>query len=91
MEYRLQRHDGVYRWIFDRGVPLLDDAGNVAGFIGSCIDVDDRRKAQDAEQERSQRQLALAHDFDKWILAIVSPDGSRASHGCSIRLHAVDS
>jgi PAS domain S-box-containing protein len=74
MEYRLRRHDGAYRWIFDRGVPFADDNGNFAGFIGSCVDVDERRRAQDAEQERSQRELALAHDFEKWILAIVSHD-----------------
>jgi PAS domain S-box-containing protein len=74
MEYRLRRHDGVYRWIFDRGVPFVDDSGTFAGFIGSCIDVDDRRKAQDVEQQRSQQQLANAHDFERWILAIVSHD-----------------
>jgi PAS domain S-box-containing protein len=74
MEYRLRRHDGVYRWIFDRGVPFVDDDGNFAGFIGSCVDVDERRRAQDAEQRRSQQQLAVARDFEKWILAIVSHD-----------------
>jgi PAS domain S-box-containing protein len=74
MEYRLRRHDGVYRWIFDRGVPFVDDAGGFAGFIGSCVDVDERRKAQDAEQQRSHQQLARARDFEKWILAIVSHD-----------------
>jgi signal transduction histidine kinase len=74
MEYRLRRHDGVYRWIFDRGVPFLDDRGTFAGFVGSCVDVDERRRAQEAEHERSERQLALAHDFEKWILTIVSHD-----------------
>jgi PAS domain S-box-containing protein len=74
MEYRLRRHDGMYRWIFDRGVPFVDDNGNFAGFIGSCVDVDERRKAQDAEQQRSEQQLAVARDFEKWILAIVSHD-----------------
>ena len=49
MEYRLLRHDGVYRWIFDRGVPFTDDAGGFAGFIGSCVDVDERRRAQESE------------------------------------------
>jgi two-component system, OmpR family, sensor histidine kinase VicK len=73
MEYRLRRHDGVYRWIFDRGVPFAV-AGAFAGFIGSCVDIDERRKAQEAQQTRSQEQLALARDFERWILAIVSHD-----------------
>lgn len=74
MEYRLRRRDGVYRWLFDRGVPFVDDEGVFAGFIGSCVDVDERRRAQDAEQQRSRQQLAHAQDFEKWILAIVSHD-----------------
>jgi PAS domain S-box-containing protein len=74
MEYRLRRHDGVYRWIFDRGVPFTDDNGGFAGFIGSCVDVDERRKAQDAQLQHNHEQLALARDFEKWILAIVSHD-----------------
>jgi two-component system CheB/CheR fusion protein len=74
MEYRLRRHDGVYRWIFDRGVPFADDSGVFAGFIGSCVDVDDRRRAQDVQQQHNDEQLALARDFEKWILAIVSHD-----------------
>jgi PAS domain S-box-containing protein len=74
MEYRLRRHDGAYRWIFDRGLPFTDDTGTFAGFIGSCIDVDERRKAHEAQEQHNQEQLALARDFEKWILAIVSHD-----------------
>jgi PAS domain S-box-containing protein len=74
MEYRLRRHDGVYRWIFDRGVPFADDTGTFAGFIGSCVDVDERRRAQDAQQKHNQEQLMLARDFERWVLAIVGHD-----------------
>ena len=74
MEYRLRRHDGVFRWIFDRGVPYTDDRGEFAGFIGSCVDVEDRRRAQDAREKHDQEQLALAREFENWILAIVSHD-----------------
>jgi PAS domain S-box-containing protein len=74
MEYRLRRHDGEYRWIFDRGVPFSDDTGAFAGFIGSCVDVDDRRKAHEAQEQHNHEQLALARDFEKWMLAIVSHD-----------------
>jgi PAS domain S-box-containing protein len=51
VEYRLRRHDGEYRWIVDRGVPIVDHTGDFAGFIGSCIDIHGRRQA---EQEREQ-------------------------------------
>jgi PAS domain S-box-containing protein len=74
MEYRLRRRDGVYRWIFDRGVPYTDDSGAFAGFIGSCVDVDERRTAAEAQQQHTREQLELARDFEKWILAIVSHD-----------------
>jgi|GEM_PF-1183774 len=49
MEYRLRRYDGVYRYIFDRGVPFTDDAGHFAGFIGSCVDVHERIEADRAK------------------------------------------
>lgn len=74
MEYRLRRHDGEYRWIFDRGVPFTDAAGEFAGFIGSCVDVDERRKTEEAEHRRAEEQLTLASDFEKLVLAIVSHD-----------------
>ena len=74
MEYRLRRSDGAFRWIFDRGVPYTDDSGTFAGFIGSCVDVDERRRAQDEQQQHNRQQLELARDFEKWILAIVGHD-----------------
>lgn len=49
MEYRLRRHDGVYRYIFDRGVPYADDQGRFAGFIGSCVDVHEHHEADRAK------------------------------------------
>jgi PAS domain S-box-containing protein len=55
MEYRLRRHDGEFRWIFDRGAPVLDDEGRFSGYIGSCIDVTDRVVA---EQERARASAA---------------------------------
>lgn len=57
MEYRLLRHDGVYRWIFDRGVPFHDDNGVFAGFIGSCIDVTDRVEAQEALRLNLEKEI----------------------------------
>jgi diguanylate cyclase (GGDEF)-like protein/PAS domain S-box-containing protein len=47
MEYRLRRHDGEYRWIFDRGVPRFSPAGDFLGYIGSCVDITDRKQTEE--------------------------------------------
>jgi len=46
MRYRLRRHDGVYRTVFDWGVPFDDERGAFAGFIGSAVDVRDSVKVK---------------------------------------------
>jgi len=48
MEYRLRRRDGEYRWIFDTGVPRHREDGSFAGYIGSCVDVTERKRAEEA-------------------------------------------
>lgn len=58
MEYRLKRFDGVYRWIFDRGVPFADDQGNFLGYIGSCVDVTERIDAEERSRELAAEQAA---------------------------------
>jgi PAS domain S-box-containing protein len=72
MEYRLRRSDGVYRWIFDRGVPFFNSDGSFAGYIGSCIDVTDRieaqaalRKAHEAEVHQLQQLLPVCSGCGK--------------------------
>jgi two-component system sensor kinase FixL len=47
IEYRLRRHDGEYRWISDTGVPRHDSGGNFLGYIGSCQDLTERRRADE--------------------------------------------
>src|SRR5208282_3414776 len=55
MEYRMRRHDGEYRWLLDRGVPRWDAEGNLAGFIGICVDVTLRKQADDALRASERR------------------------------------
>jgi PAS domain S-box-containing protein len=51
MEYRLRRADGEYRWILDDGVPRFTPAGIFAGYIGSCIDITERRRAEEEREK----------------------------------------
>ncbi|HVZ72485.1 MAG TPA: PAS domain-containing sensor histidine kinase [Polyangia bacterium] len=43
MEYRLRRADGAFRWVLDRGAPRYAPDGRFAGYIGSCVDITDRK------------------------------------------------
>jgi two-component system cell cycle sensor histidine kinase/response regulator CckA len=55
LEYRLRRHDGEYRWILDTGVPRFTVEGEFEGYIGSVIDITDRRLAEEALKESEAR------------------------------------
>ncbi|BCG45611.1 Putative signal transduction histidine kinase sensor [Citrifermentans bremense] len=46
MEYRLRRHDGIYRWILDIGRPFNGLDGSFAGYIGYCFDITDRKLSE---------------------------------------------
>jgi formate hydrogenlyase transcriptional activator len=60
MEYRLRRHDGTYRWILDFGVPRFDHQTVFQGYVGSCLDITDRKLSEEALLETTGR-LAQAN------------------------------
>ena len=54
MEYRLRRHDGAYRWVIDSGTPRFSAEGDFLGYIGSSVDITDRKESEAA--------LVFAHE-----------------------------
>ena len=47
MEYRLRRNDGEYRWVLDSGTPRFAPDGAFLGYIGSCIDITERKRTEE--------------------------------------------
>jgi PAS domain S-box-containing protein len=47
IEYRIRRHDGVYRWFKTRGTPLKDSYGRVTHWFGTSTDIEDVVQARE--------------------------------------------
>lgn len=71
MDYRLLRHDGKYRWVLDTGVPRLGQDGEFLGFIGTCVDISDRKELEDRLAEHT-RNLRLSDRRREEFLARLS-------------------
>jgi PAS domain S-box-containing protein len=93
MDYRLRRADGEWRWIYDTGMPLVDERGHFLGYIGSCVDVHERRMVEEKLREeliRRQRREAN-HDLlnavtDDFAL-LTSEDEITTSIGTRLAAH----
>jgi PAS domain S-box-containing protein len=47
-EFRLKRADGEYRWVLASGTPRFSAEGEFLGFIGSCLDITERKQSEEA-------------------------------------------
>lgn len=88
-EFRIKRFDGAYRWVLDCGIPLYGSRNEFLGFIGSWIDITERKEAE-LEMQRHREELAhiarvrmmgeftvsVAHELKQPLGAILSNAGA---------------
>ena len=82
-EARMRRFDGAYRWFLFRASPLRDESGTVVKWYGINIDIDDRRRGEEAlrASERNLNQIlnAIPHrcrcDARRWNAIVREPRG----------------
>jgi PAS domain S-box-containing protein len=88
LTYRLRRHDGVYRTVFDWGVPFYDERGEFAGFIGSAVDVKD--SAAQYERARTTFLSLVAHELRTPLASMrgfLEAIRRQSAHGRAVETH----
>jgi two-component system, cell cycle sensor histidine kinase and response regulator CckA len=75
MELRYRRHDGEYRWMLARVAPIQRGDGELEGWVGTSVDIEDLKRAQQALDQREQE---LSDFFENASVPIdwVGPDGT---------------
>lgn len=74
IEYRIRRHDGVYRWFICRATPTRNDQGQIIDWIGTITDIDHQKQtAITLRQNQERLELAMkAARMGSWDWSIPS-------------------
>ena len=63
-EARIRRFDGSYRWFLIRANPLRDESGNILKWYGTCIDIEDRKRGEEALRQSEERARLMVDSID---------------------------
>jgi PAS domain S-box-containing protein len=74
MEARLRRFDGDYRWFLFRTCPSADASGHVVKWCGMSIDIEDRKRAEEAVRARESRFQSIVDGLPA-LCALMTPAG----------------
>ena len=73
-EARLRRFDGIYRWFLFRANPVLDEFGKITEWLGINIDIDDRKRSEDALRASELHLRQLTETIPEMLWS-ATPDG----------------
>jgi len=83
LDYRLRRKDGEYRWAIDVAAPRVDGEGRFLGYIGSVMDITDRKKYDELEADQKRvlelivKDAPLSSVFEALIRMIEKQSAAR--------------
>jgi PAS domain S-box-containing protein len=66
--FRLKRHDGKYRWILTRGIPSNFPDGNFTGYIGTAIDITDRKIVENTLKESEELYKSVVQSLMEGLI-----------------------
>lgn len=76
LEYRVRRHDGEYEWFKVRGRPIRDEAGRIARWLGTAVNINSLKNAEEslknADRRKDEFLAMLAHELRNPLAPIVN-------------------
>ena len=86
MEYRLRRYDGDFRWILNHGSPIYDGMGAFSGYIGSCVDIHERRQLEDQIRFLAEASpiLTSSLDYESTLQSVAKLMVPRLADWCAV-------
>ena len=90
VEYRLRRHDGEYRSFLATGVPRHDPDGTFSGYIGSAMDISERKRLEEAISALSRRLISAHEDERARLGRALQDDISQRLAMVAVQLHQIE-
>jgi PAS domain S-box-containing protein len=86
IEYRLRRHDGVYRWHLTRAEPLRDEDGGIVKWFGTCTDIEEQRRNADALHflAEASELLSSSLDYETTLASLAKLAVPRIADWCAV-------
>lgn len=66
-ELRMKTKQGVYRWFLDSGSFKADQHGNVATLVGSIVDIEDRKRAEEEILSKNIQLAKTNEELDRFV------------------------
>ncbi len=74
-EYRVKRHDGIYRYLLAKGFPVLGKNGEIQEWVGTCVDITERKNAEEINRKNEKRFRELIESLPQlyWTCSVDGP------------------
>ena len=88
-EYRLRRADGVYRWHLGRSLPVRDESGRVTSWVGTALDIEERKLAEERQRFLADAgwMLGSSLDYEQTLADVARLAVPRVADWCAVDIY----